>query len=250
MRARRALIATAAGLTLATSWPGAASAVTDPSQPVLDDYGQSGAEVTAEVNAAVEAAPAVIHARAVLAADRRLLSTRLSAESRAHAAWRYAVTHHRSKTLVRSRARTYAAARLATARARTAYAAAARTLAATLASTTAAVRAQHYTPVDGTYQGLLKPYLIPDDLHTFEPMQVQITVYGGHLSDVQVVAQAAPGTESDRLYNSRALGPLMVEAMAAHDTAAIAAVSGATLTSEAFTSSLQSALIAAGFPAA
>jgi uncharacterized protein with FMN-binding domain len=77
-------------------------------------------------------------------------------------------------------------------------------------------------------------------------MQVQITVYGGHVSDVAVTAQAEVGTESAS-YNDMALSTLVLRAMNSNDTADIAGVSGATLTSTAFTSSLQSALVAAGF---
>ena len=45
------------------------------------------------------------------------------------------------------------------------------------------------------------------------------------------------------------LSTLTLEAMQAHDTATIATYSGASLTSEAFTQSLQSALVSAGFKA-
>jgi uncharacterized protein with FMN-binding domain len=83
---------------------------------------------------------------------------------------------------------------------------------------------------------------------SFEPMQVQVTVYGGHVSDVTVTAKADPGSDSAS-YNTMSLTTLTLEAMSADGSASIAAVSGASLSSEAFTQSLQSALVAAGFHA-
>ena len=67
----------------------------------------------------------------------------------------------------------------------------------------------------------------------------------GHVSDISVPQYVSTGDSAP--YNAMALPILMQEAMAAHDTAVVANVSGASLTSEAFTKSLQSALINAGF---
>jgi uncharacterized protein with FMN-binding domain len=117
-----------------------------------------------------------------------------------------------------------------------------------VSSVTAAVRATHYRPVDGSYNGRLVSYLVPSKPISFEPLQVHITVYGGHLSDVAVVNQA-PVLSDSNSYNVMSLSTLALEAMNAKDTANVAAVSGASLTSEAFAQSLQSALVAAGFKA-
>jgi uncharacterized protein with FMN-binding domain len=140
------------------------------------------------------------------------------------------------------------AAHASTTRARTALTAAVKAQNATIARVTAAVRATHYLPVDGTYLGDLRKYLVPTVPFSFEPMQVQITVYGGHVSDVVVTAQA-DATSDSHAYNDMSLSTLALEAMNAHDTANITAVSGASLSSEAFTQSLQSALVSAGFKA-
>ena len=108
---------------------------------------------------------------------------------------------------------------------------------------TAAVRAKHYRPVDGTYLGTVAQYFIPD--LGLEPIQVRIVVYGGHVSDVSVPVYSTTG--DSKAYNEMALPILMQETMAAADTAAVAAVTGASLTSGAFQKSLSSALVAAGF---
>jgi len=63
------------------------------------------------------------------------------------------------------------------------------------------------------------------------------------------VTAQADATSDSHAYNDMSLSTLTLEAMNAHDTATITAVTGASLTSEAFTQSLQSALVRAGFKA-
>jgi len=89
---------------------------------------------------------------------------------------------------------------------------------------------------------------VPTKPVSFEPLHVRITVYGGHLSDISVISQA-PVLSDSNSYNVMSLSTLCLEAMSAGDTANVAAVSGASLSSEAFQQSLQSALVSAGFKA-
>lgn len=226
-----------------TAAPVAASAV--PGQPVENDYGQSPAEVSAEIAAVVNADAGVIRTKAALVKARDVVLVRASMESKARAAYLAAV---RSKVTSRiaTTYKAYLAAKAATARAKTAYTAAAKLYTSTRATVTARVTATHYLPKDGVWTGTKKSYLVPSVPVSFEPMQVQITVYGGHVSDVAVTAQAEAGTDSAH-YNDISLSTLMLQAMNAGDTSNIAGVSGATLTTGAFESSLQSALVAAGF---
>jgi len=230
---------------MSPSAPVSASAA--PGQPVIDDYGQSPIEVNAEIAAVVNADASVIRSRATVASLRTLVLTRAAVETKWRAAYLKAVKS-RNRTRIRSTYRVYVAAHASTARARASYLAAIKTSTATVARVTAAVRSTHYLPVDGTYLGDLKSYLVPTVPFSFEPMQVQITVYGGHVSDVVVTAQA-DATSDSHSYNDMSLSTLQLEAMKAGDTANITAVSGASLTSEAFTQSLQSALVSAGFKA-
>jgi uncharacterized protein with FMN-binding domain len=240
-----ALGATTALGTISPSAPVAASAA--PGQPVVDDYGQSLVAINAEIGAAVSANLSVARAKAAVASWRATATARALAEARARTAYRAAV-RSRSRSRIRTTYRAYVAAHAATVRARASYAAAVKAQAATVAKVTAAVKATHYLPVDGTYLGDLRSYLVPTVPFSFEPMQVQITVYAGHVSDVVVTAQA-DATSDSHAYNDMSLSTLTLEAMNAHDTATITAVTGASLTSEAFTQSLQSALVRAGFKA-
>jgi uncharacterized protein with FMN-binding domain len=219
-----------------------AYAVTAPGQDVFDDYGQSDAEVTAEVARAVDTTPAVVAARSKAAAAHQLAVTRTAAEAKARAAYRVAVKHKHRKAAARA-LRVYKHAHALAVAARSADAAARAACARTVASTTAAIRARHYRPVDGTYLGTVAQYFIPEA--GLEPIQVRIVVYGGHVSDISVPQYVATG-DSGR-YNAMALPVLMQRAMAAHDTATVAAVSGASLTSGAFVKSLSAALVSAGF---
>lgn len=232
---------------VALAAPGAApvAAVAVPGQPVENDYGQSAVEVTAEVNPVVAANANVIKTKAAQVKAYNVLVARAKAQATAKAAYRAAVRSH-SPTRVKRTYAAYRAAIIATANAKTAYAAAVKSANATRAIITARVRATHYQPKDGVWTGVKKSYLVPSIPISFEPMQVEITVYGGHVSDIAVVARADVGTESDS-YNNMSLSTLMIEAMSSGDTADIAAVSGASLTSTAFAASLHSALVSAGF---
>ncbi len=222
---RRSLLAVAgcAAVLGSLAGPAPAQAATD---PINNDYGQSADQVTAEVAAQVAALPAVKAAKAKVAVAQAALRKAKHAEAVAR----------RTGTGV-------AAAHRRTRRAKAALAAARAALAKVVASSTATVRAAHYTPVDGSFVGTVAQYFIPG--LGLEPIQVGITVYGGHVSDVTVPVYVATGDSGE--YNAMALPILTTETMAAHDTAAVASVTGATLTSGAFVTSLTAALAAAGY---
>ncbi|MDR7183082.1 uncharacterized protein with FMN-binding domain [Microbacterium trichothecenolyticum] len=74
----------------------------------------------------------------------------------------------------------------------------------------------------------------------FGPVQVQITVSGGQITDVQV-PEYPSGNPRDRQINERALPVLVAETTAAQ-SADIDMVSGATYTSQGYLQSLQSAI--------
>src|SRR3954463_3211357 len=76
------------------------------------------------------------------------------------------------------------------------------------------------------------------------PVQVQITVADGSITDVAVV-QYPNGNGKDQEINARALPILIQETLKAQSTS-IDMVSGATYTSEGYVTSLQSALDQAG----
>ena len=76
------------------------------------------------------------------------------------------------------------------------------------------------------------------------PVQVQITVADGQISDVTVV-EYPTGNGKDRQINARAL-PVLVQETLDAQSADIDMVSGATVTSEGYLGSLQSALDEAG----
>jgi uncharacterized protein with FMN-binding domain len=90
---------------------------------------------------------------------------------------------------------------------------------------------------DGAYPG--------DAVDTiYGTVQVEITVVGGEMTDIEVLQQTDTGSRSDQL-NGRALPQLTEDALAAQ-SADIDAASGATYSSEGYLTSLQSALDAAG----
>ncbi|WP_207455834.1 FMN-binding protein [Herbiconiux sp. SYSU D00978] len=90
---------------------------------------------------------------------------------------------------------------------------------------------------DGVYTG--------DAVDTlYGTVQVEITVAGGELTDVEVLQQTNSGSRSDQI-NGRALPQLTEEALAAQ-SADIDAASGATYSSQGYLTSLQSAIDAAG----
>ena len=219
-----------------------ADAAPNPGQSIWNDYGQSPAEVTTEVTSQVNAAPAVIKARRAVTTAHSTLLARITAEKAAHSTYLKAVKS-KNKARIATTKKAWVAAQKRVTAARTAENAAKAALTKVLASTTKAIRAGHYTPVDGTWTGDVAQYFIPDT--GLEPIQVQITVYGGHVSDVSVPVYATTGDSGS--YNAMALPTLMEEAMAAHESASVAAVTGATLTSGAFAKSLTSALVKAGY---
>ena len=220
----------------------AADAAAEPGQSIWNDYGQSAAEVTAEVTKQVNATPSVIKARAAVAAAKAALTKASNAERAARAALQKA-KRSGNKARIAAAQRAYNAAVKRLAAAKAALTAAQKRLGAVIAAVTRTVRARHYRPVDGTWLGDTAQYFIPD--LGLEPIQVQISVYNGHVSDVQVPVYTSTGESAS--YNAMALPTLTTEAMAAHDTATVASVTGATLTSEAFHKSLLSALTKAGW---
>ncbi len=76
------------------------------------------------------------------------------------------------------------------------------------------------------------------------PVQVQLTVEGGTITDVTVVDYPT-GTGKDRQINARAI-PVLVQETLDAQSADIDMVSGATVTSEGYLQSLQAALDEAG----
>ncbi len=87
--------------------------------------------------------------------------------------------------------------------------------------------------VDGTYSG--------DAVSTrYGNVQVQITVSGGVITDVQV-PQYPNNDRKDQQINSRAL-PILISETTSAQSASISMVSGATYTSQGYIGSLQSAL--------
>lgn len=90
---------------------------------------------------------------------------------------------------------------------------------------------------DGQYQGDVVDAL-------FGPVQVAVTVNGGNIADIQLLAQPnKPGYTSE--LSGKVLPQLRQEAIA-KQSAKVDIVSGATQTSEGFIISLQSALVKAG----
>ena len=241
-----ALAGVTAGLVAAPLSP--AAAVANVGQALVNDYGQTDAEVAAEIHATVEANPHVKAAATAVSAAHTLLVARLTSESRARAAYLAAVRSRVTSRIVTTK-RTYTYVHSRRMKATAASTAANAALVTTRATVTAQVKATHFRPVDGTFAGPVQNYLVPSlPKFSFEPLQVRISVYGGHVSNVEVIKQAPVDSDSNS-YNVMSLSKLCLEAMAAHDTANVAAVSGASLSSEAFQQSLTAALVAAGYQA-
>jgi hypothetical protein len=219
-----------------------ADAAANPGQPILDDYGQSPAEVAAEITAAVNATPSVIAARHAYAVDYAALIARQKAEAAARAAYLAAVKSGSAARIAATRT-VYVADHAATVHASAVFVAERTAMTNLVNATTAAIRAKHYTPVDGVWTGDAAQYFIPGI--GLEPVQVQITIYGGHVSDISVPVYTTTGDSA--AYTAMSIPVLMQEAMNANDTATVANVTGASLTSEAFHNSLLSALLKGGF---
>ncbi len=242
----RHLAAAAGVVALATVTPNAAvHAAPNPGQPVENDYGQTDAEVAAEVAAAVNADPAVVAARSRAASARTLATSRTVVEAKAKKAYKKALKSHKKKAITRTK-RAYRLAHARAVSARAADATARAAAAAAVARATTNVRWLHYRPVDGIWQGARSTYYIPDD-KSFHPIEVRITVSGGHVTSVSVPVYETSG-ETGRI-NEAAIPVLIEAAMAAQDTAEVSNVSGASLTSYAFRNSLSSALLRAGYHA-
>ena len=244
---RTPLIAAVGGLAAVTpiAVVAPAHAAPNPGQTIENDYGQTAAEVDAEVAAAVNADPAVKAARAKVAAAHTLAVARTAAETKAKKARTKAIKSHKKKAITRAK-KAYRITHARAVAARTAETAARTAAAKVVAAATADVRWMHYRPVDGTYRGAQSIYYIPDD-GAFHAIVVEIVVSGGHVTSVTVPVFEASG-ETGRI-NETALPVLVERAMAAHDTAEVAGVSGASLTSTAFRNSLSSALLRAGYHA-
>jgi uncharacterized protein with FMN-binding domain len=225
-----------------------ALAAASPGQAIADDYGQTDAEVAAEIAAAVNANGRVQATAAAAAAAHKVLLARWAAEGKARAAYLAAVRSKVASRIIKTR-KTYLYAHSLSVKAAATAKATSTASTTTRAAITAQVRALHYRPKDGTFAGPVQKYLVPTTPNfSFEPLQVQISVYAGHVSDVTVIAQA-PLNSSSNSYNEMSLSLLCLEAMTAHDTANVAAVAGASLSSEAFQQSLTAALVAAGYKA-
>lgn len=244
---RTPLIAAVGGLAVATPLASVTPvhAAPNPGQAVENDYGQTAAEVDAEVAAAVSADPVVRAARTKVAAAQALAVTRTAAETKAKKARTKAIKSHKKRVIARAK-KAYRIAHGRAVSARAAEAAARTAAAKVVAATTSDVRWMHYRPVDGTYRGAQSSYYIPDD-RSFHPIVVEIVVSGGHVTSVTVPVFEASG-ETGRI-NETALPVLIERAMAAQDTAEVSGVSGASLTSTAFRNSLSSALLRAGYHA-
>lgn len=219
-----------------------AYAAAEPGQALNNDYGQSDYERSVEITAQVEGTSAVKTARATYATKhaRYLYLVKLTATR--YTAYKKALATH-SATKIAAAKKSYLSTRAARDAAKKSSDAAYSAMLATLAKYKSYWTAKHYRPVDGTYTGDVAQYFIGGI--GLEPMQVQITVYGGHVSDVAAVQYTKTG--SSRYYNEIALPTLLVEAMNAGDTAKVATVTNATLSSEAFAKSLASALVKAGY---
>jgi uncharacterized protein with FMN-binding domain len=222
-----------------------ASATANPGQALNNDYGQSQAEVNAEMATQIASNKSLATARNSYNVAHKVAVVRRTAEAKARAAYLAAVKSKNPSRIARAK-KVWLGAHAVTVKATAVETAARKKYAALTASVTASVKAAHYHPRDGVFTGRLVKYLVPTVPFSFEPMQVSVTVYGGHVSNVSVVAQA-PADSDSGTYNTRSLSKLCLYAMNANDTASIANVSGASLSSEAFQQSLQSALTSAGF---
>lgn len=219
-----------------------AGAAVDPRD---NDYGQTPTQIAAEIAAQADEAPAVVAALRTVTSAQQKVATAKAAKATATKALATAKKTKgpkrkakvaRAKTRLEHATAALVAATAAAGQAQTALAAE-RTIARDNA------KEGHFVPVDGTYTGGIVYYHVEGQT---DPIQVQIVVTNGHLSAVDVPVYVNTGDTG--AFNHLALPILKQEALAAHDTANVATVSSASLTSEAFRQSLQSALIQAGFP--
>jgi uncharacterized protein with FMN-binding domain len=113
------------------------------------------------------------------------------------------------------------------------------------------------TVVDGTYVGSTVNVFIPDANETYS-VQVTPTITGGKITSITFATPVAPTDATSRniiKYNVATMAglnadpanPTMIYEAIAANSANIAAISGATYTTNGFKASLQTALTAAGY---
>jgi uncharacterized repeat protein (TIGR01451 family) len=111
--------------------------------------------------------------------------------------------------------------------------------------------------VDGTYTGSVQSVYIPDANETYS-VQVTSTISGGKITSIAFATPVAPTDATSRniiKYNVATMAglnadpanPTMIYEAIAANSANIAAISGATYTTNGFKASLQTALTAAGY---
>jgi len=234
--------AVAAGVGASALGSAPAYAAAEPGQAINNDYGQSDYERSVEIKAQVAANATVKAAKAAYATKHSsylywlgVTKTKYSAYQKALASGTAAQISAAKASYLYARDKRDAAKKAND----TAYAASV----AAVKKYTTYYTSKHYRPVDGTYTGSLYEYFIP--AVGMEPVQVQITVYGGHVSDIAVVKRST--SPESQYYIDISLPTLMTEAMNSGDSPKIAAVTHATLTSETFVKSLTSALTKAGY---
>jgi uncharacterized repeat protein (TIGR01451 family) len=113
------------------------------------------------------------------------------------------------------------------------------------------------TIVDGTYVGSVQSVFIPDANETYSA-QVTATITGGKITGITFATPTAPTDSTSKTIikfnvattaslNSDPSNPTMIYEAITANSANIAAVSGATILTTAFSKSLQTALTAAGY---
>ncbi len=236
------IAAVTAGSAAAALGASPAYAAAEPGQALNNDYGQSDYERSVEIKAQVAANPTVKSAKATYATLHASYLTWVKTTATRYTAYKAALTSGSSSRIASTKA-AYLSAKAKRDSVKKSQDAAYSAVLAAVKKYTTYYTGKHYRPVDGTYTGALTQYFIPSE--GLEPVQVQITVYGGHVSDIAVTQRSA--SERSKYYIDLALPTLMVEAMNSGDTAKIATVTTATLTSDAFRTSLTSALLKAGY---
>ena len=223
-------------------------ALTPPAGAAVDprdnDFGQTADQVAAEIAAQVAESPAVIAAARAEASAAHKVTTLRAAQAKAKAKKALATAKKsHSKAQVTKAAKKLKTETTALKNATAALTQAKAALTAAREAARTDVVAAHFVPTDGSWTGSVATYHVEGQT---DPIQVHIVVTNGHVSSVDVPVYVSAGDSGS--INHFALPLLINEALAAHDTANIATVTSASLTSTAFRQSLQSALIQAGFP--
>ena len=236
------IAAAAAGVSTNLLATAPAYAEAEPGQAINNDYGQSDYERSVEIKAQVAANPTVKAAKSAYATKHATYLSWATTTATKYTAYKAALATGSSTKIAAAKA-SYLYAKGKRDAAKTASDAAYKACLDAVKKYTGVYTARHYRPVDGTYTGDVAQYFIGGI--GLEPVEVQITVYGGHVSDIAVTKRSSsPGSQ---YYIDISLPTLMTEAMNSGDSPKIAAVTHATLTSEAFTKSLTSALVKAGW---